>query len=257
MPEQTTGENPATNPESQPPPAPVEPTIEHRVMALEAEQDSHKNGQDPNDLAAAVKTGERWLIGINGLALLVSIGIGIVYIFQLREMRKSTDAATSAACLAQQSLKLTRQMFEASQAAVFVSVYEMKTKPAHYPVWITVSMRNLGKTRATNVQGTIKLIRKTATGKVVQENERGFTRSVIAADDGVTEAIGVNGIWDDLLKFMHEDFRVTVELTFDDGVQRTKQLFCKGPVNQGPDTEVTSFAFEDCENIKTRKQYGY
>jgi hypothetical protein len=101
------------------------------------------------------------------------------------------------------------------------------------------------------------LIRKTTSGKTVQESERTFTRSVIAAEDGFTEAIGVNGTWDDLLRFMREDFRVTVELNFDDGVQRTKQTFCRGPVNQGPDTEVTSFAFEDCENIKTRKQYGY
>jgi len=260
MPEQTDGQNPEGNADSQPlSPAPVEATIEQRVMALEAARDCRKDGKEPNDLASAIRTGERWLIGINGIALLVSLGIGIIYIFQLCEMQKSTTAATSAACTAESSLKLTRQMFEASQAAVFVSAFEIKTTPKHRPVWITVGLRNSGKTRATNVVGSIKLVRKTVAGKITQSDVRNFTRSTIAVDDQVTETLGVDGTWDDLRKYLNEDFQVTVEITYNDGVQRTTQNFCEGPVMQNGTDTGTSFAFtfEDCENIQARKKNGY
>lgn len=173
--------------------------------------------------------------------------------------QQSANAATSAACTATRSLELTRQMFEASQAAVFVSAFELKTRPEHHPVWITVRLRNTGKTRATNMVGTIKLVRKTTSGKMIQNSVRTFTRSIIAAEDEITEALGVNGTWDNLRGYLGEDFQVSVELVFDDGVQRTKQTFCRGPVMQNGTDTGTSFAFtfEDCENIKARKQYGY
>jgi hypothetical protein len=193
------------------------------------------------------------------------LGIVLLFIYTLytikmyRANKDAADAAKSAADTAKNSLDLTRTMFEASQAAVFVSVFELRTRPEHHPVWITVNMRNAGSTRASNVVGTIKLMRKTVSGKTVQMTERTFNRSVVAANDGITEDIGVNGTWDDLRRYMTEDFQVTLELDFDDGVQRTKQTSCKGPVMQkGTDTGTSfAFAFEDCENIKTKKQYSY
>jgi hypothetical protein len=153
MPEQINGEKPAGNPDSQtPPPPPVEPTIEKRIVALEAERDSRNNRKDSNELAAAVKTGERWLIGINGIALLVSIGIGIVYIFQLREMRKSTDAATSAAYTASQSLQMTRTLVINEDQPVFFMQAEGGCSATNL---FRVSFRNHGKTDALGVTGTI------------------------------------------------------------------------------------------------------
>lgn len=113
MPEQISGQNPARNPECQlTPPPPTEPTLEQRVMALEAAHDSYQNEKNRNDLTAAVRTGERWLIVVNGLALLASIGIGVIYIFQLGEMKKATQAATKSVDIAASALRQNEGQFE-------------------------------------------------------------------------------------------------------------------------------------------------
>jgi hypothetical protein len=85
-------------------------------MALEAKNDAKKNKKNGDDLTAALKKGEAWIIGINGFALLASIGIGIIYIFQLHEMRKSTTAATRAAYAACVGAQISRSALLEEQA---------------------------------------------------------------------------------------------------------------------------------------------
>jgi hypothetical protein len=97
MPDQIGSQQPAGNPHDKPPPpAPLEPTIEQRVMALESKSHSHTDQQTSENLASAVKIGEAWLIGINGLLLVATIVIACIYYHQLTAMRESNRISRDA-----------------------------------------------------------------------------------------------------------------------------------------------------------------
>jgi hypothetical protein len=90
MPDKEASQNPSGDTGNQPsPPSPPIPTIEERVMALEAQARAHTEQNDAGELASAVKTGECWLIGINGSLLVATIVIACIYSRQLTEMRTS------------------------------------------------------------------------------------------------------------------------------------------------------------------------
>jgi hypothetical protein len=117
MPNEKDGQEPTGDPNGYPlPPPPIESAIEQRIVALEAKSHAHDKKDSGGDLAAAVRKGEGWLIGINGLALCASIGIGIIYILQLCEMRKVTKASESAAYAACVSAKIARSTLQEIQA---------------------------------------------------------------------------------------------------------------------------------------------
>src|SRR5947207_12885929 len=93
MPNDKDGQDPAGNPDSQPQvPSPMEPTIEQRVMALETKCNARNEQNNSNDLTAAVKKGEAWLIGINAALLIATIVIACIYYGQLNQMRIATEA---------------------------------------------------------------------------------------------------------------------------------------------------------------------
>lgn len=172
--------------------------------------------------------------------------------------RDAANAATDAAGTAKGSLELTRKALEASEAAGFVARFELQTNPSRYPMWVDISLSNLGKIKASEVVGSIRLVRKSPTGHLIQDETRKFYRQVVMPTDGINEIIGVDGeSWNDLAKLSREAFTVTVSLTYDDGIQRTNQSVCKGPLMQWNGDSVTSVGFEDCENIEARKKYGY
>lgn len=92
--------------------------VEQRILALEAQSNPCKYAPIGNDAAEDIKSGERWLIGINGLALLASIGIGIIYICQLKQMRYSND--------------LTRQALKDSAQGSLTAAAQFQAQLRHY-----------------------------------------------------------------------------------------------------------------------------
>jgi hypothetical protein len=76
---------------------------------MSANQSEHaeqvKTAKDTFNLLKDVKTGEKWVIGIGILTLVVNIAIGAIYYGQLVEMRKSTDAATEESQVSNNTLR--------------------------------------------------------------------------------------------------------------------------------------------------------
>jgi hypothetical protein len=64
-----------------------------------------KTAKDTFNMLKDVKAGEKWVIGIGVLTLLVNIAIGAIYYGQLVEMRKSTDAATAESQVSNNTLR--------------------------------------------------------------------------------------------------------------------------------------------------------
>jgi hypothetical protein len=97
MPDKQHTQDPARDAESQPlTPTPFESAIEQRIVALEANRDACKESNKPDDLVAAVKKGEWWLIGINGLLLIATVVIACIYYRQLGTMQSQLVQSTNA-----------------------------------------------------------------------------------------------------------------------------------------------------------------
>jgi hypothetical protein len=85
----------------------------------------------------AVKVGEICLIIINGLLLLATIVIAVIYTCQLRQMRRSTDAATQASKTANDTLNemkaenlATTEQFVATQRAfIYLNKFDIAGVP--------------------------------------------------------------------------------------------------------------------------------
>jgi hypothetical protein len=161
--------------------SPSEPTLEQRVIALEAESRAQKQTPKPEDLAGVVKTGEKWLIWINGLLLVATIIIAGIYIGQLTEMRRSTRAAQRAAYAACIGAKISRNVLLEAQGAeadahgsAIATVYqamaateaeraEMQLLFAEPEIsdkefGIGINLKNAGKTAAVAVRAKFRLV---------------------------------------------------------------------------------------------------
>jgi hypothetical protein len=94
------------------------PTVEQRLSALESKSHSHDKHEDSKNLVSAVKPNEKWLIVIDAALLISTIVIAGIYYCQLGEMRKSTNAATSAANTAANSLLVSERPWISVQISV-------------------------------------------------------------------------------------------------------------------------------------------
>jgi hypothetical protein len=109
MPDEKDGQDPTRNPDAQSfSPAPPEATIEQRIMALEAQIASQKKEEPAAQLLGDVKTGEWWLIGINGLLLIATVVIACIYYGQLGQMRIATGLTDAAVKVASSTLTETQ-----------------------------------------------------------------------------------------------------------------------------------------------------
>jgi hypothetical protein len=113
MPDQQSSQGPSGNPDKQPfSPPPIEPTIEQRIMALEANSCTDAKNDKSDSLVKVVKTSELWMIGINGLTFIATIFIAYIYFQQLSQMRIATQASTAAVDLANRALLNSTSQFE-------------------------------------------------------------------------------------------------------------------------------------------------
>jgi hypothetical protein len=175
------------------------------------------------------------------------VGTGIS-IWQARIAQKSADAAESAAATATNSLKLTKQIIESSEAAFIdwdVSVISFHAQS------VSVVFKNSGRLPARNIVGTVTLKRASKSGKIIQSTVRPFTRNVISPNGGfINELIGISTS-DDLNSLLGQDTIASATISFDDGVKRSTQHFCSGMI-----VVLNSAAFwENCENLADHKKY--
>jgi len=81
-----------------------------------------------------------------------------IYNAQLKEMKKSTDAATKAANMAEESLKQVREAARIDQRA-WVGVIGINGNPIlNQPFMVTLQAKNTGKTFAKNVRNYVYFI---------------------------------------------------------------------------------------------------
>lgn len=145
MPDQISSQSPTGDHDGQR----LEPTIEQRIMALEADNRACAEQKKPDDLATAVKMGELALIIINGLLLIATIIIACIYYGQLTEMRKATDAATKASKTAEDTLT---EMKTGSGAADTHTLAEQAVTQATQ----TTNLAAAASTQTTELRDSIK-----------------------------------------------------------------------------------------------------
>jgi hypothetical protein len=140
------------------------------------------NGEpnDARELREDIRSGERWLIGLGIATVVINSAIALIYLGQLRQMRKATaasrdaaNAATSAATTADQTLKhmvatdkatsdaALVAFKEEERAYVSVSTAQMSNPPTcSFPqvnglrVCADIHFVNTGKTPAVNIRTT-------------------------------------------------------------------------------------------------------
>jgi hypothetical protein len=189
MPDEKGGQQPSGNPDGNPPPPPpLQPTIEQRVMALEAYANTNPKETTAQHLFETVKDGELILIGTNALLVVINVIIAIFYYGQLTQMKTVTGLTRDAVNLSADSFMasnlnnanqtiLNRAAQEASeksandslQASIDTLHYEQRAWvfPAEYVlsrepdmsdlnVTITVRVVNKGKTPALGVYILLK-----------------------------------------------------------------------------------------------------
>lgn len=113
MPDANDSQTPSGNADGDPPPPlPVVPTIERRVVALEAESRARNEEKERDELLKDVRTGEWWMISINGALLIATIVIAFIYVGQLNQMTIATQASTDAVRIAGDSFLISSGDFE-------------------------------------------------------------------------------------------------------------------------------------------------
>ena len=110
MPNESDNKNPAANPQGQPlPQSPMAPTAPQQNEVRNDANNRFSNEESKAiEIEKDIRSGERWLIGISAAGVVLNVVIALIYYGQLREMRKSTNAATSAADTADKTLKEIR-----------------------------------------------------------------------------------------------------------------------------------------------------
>ena len=122
MPDESNGDSPSADSENQPiPQSPVSPvTPEQNKMRENPEGCSGDKKHQPSELERDIRTGEICLITINGLLLVTTIVIACIYYGQLEQMRKATEANTSAANAAVASAEIARwSLIGAEESSAF------------------------------------------------------------------------------------------------------------------------------------------
>jgi hypothetical protein len=110
MPNEYSGDKPSADPQGQPnPQLPVVPTApQQNKMGKYSESGTDSKDDKTIQLEKDIRSGERWLIGISAAGVILNFIIALIYYGQLQQMRKSTNAATSAADTADKTLKEIR-----------------------------------------------------------------------------------------------------------------------------------------------------
>lgn len=97
MPDENTSNTPPANPEKQSPLGTQVPTaVEQSKVGDNSKCCSENKQPTSTKLEEDIRSGERWLIGINSFSVIMTIVIALIYWGQLCQMKKATRAAEGA-----------------------------------------------------------------------------------------------------------------------------------------------------------------
>jgi hypothetical protein len=97
MPDENASNTPSANPDKQPlSEAQVPPAVEQSEVGDKAKCCTDDKQNNSIKLEMDIRTGERWLIGINAFSVIMTIVIALIYWGQLCQMRRATKAAEGA-----------------------------------------------------------------------------------------------------------------------------------------------------------------
>jgi hypothetical protein len=120
MPNENKSDDPPADAQAQPiPKTPITPFAPQQDEVGHKTDNAPRNKKDKAiELEQEIRSGERWLIGITGASVIMSVVIALIYYGQLCQMRKATEkagisaeAAKSAADTASRALKFSDESF--------------------------------------------------------------------------------------------------------------------------------------------------
>ena len=190
----------------------------------------------------------------NSLSTVISLGtlIGLIFTVKIaqrqwKEMSETTDAsrisagaALDSAETANASLKVTRDVFKASQVAILHSSQGFQA--TGLVGYLQVNIGNLGHLPATRVHGDITFAQTLPTGRAEQVQH--FSRSVISTDYLTRTFLLGEPLNLDVLK--KRDVRVSVNISYFNGIEEIPEHFCSALISQ----QYGGEQWEDCENKK-------
>lgn len=135
-----------TNPTVQ---RPSESTENRNELTYSTNKSIDRQESTAANLGRNIRSGERWLICIGIATLVMSSLIAWIYWGQLREMRKSTNAATSAAATAAAQLEQTQRPWVVIQPTFFGS--HGLTDSGGFGVAMDYTLSNIGNSPAIDV----------------------------------------------------------------------------------------------------------
>ncbi len=193
-----------------------------------------------------------WTRYVEAACAILLVLITSAYTYYAAKQTKATqdaaNAATSAATTASDSLKISREQFASSEAAVLqpnVSIRNIGNSP-----FVQIDILNSGHIAATHVHGFIAVPRHIplhlsditiTTHSASPEYPSGF----------ITRTVGLGNSPLDMKALAAQHFRVNGELDYWNGMEQIKNTFCYGltvsPYTSAPD-------WQDCENQTNLQQ---
>jgi len=239
--EDTSGDS--NTPQQAPPQAPPPPPIK-RYKNEEGGNGRQNRSQVAND----ENDPPHWTRYVEtACAILLVIITGYYAYFakqQWVEAQKTANAAICATRISADALKLTRDVFKATQAAVLQPSVELEAPAGD--AFVAVVFRNTGHSQAQNIVGSISFGRFDEHGKRVQHTIRPFRRSTVAEDSFLGEYISL-GERLNITSPTQQHMTVKGYISYDNGVEKdNRQSFCFGVTTE---KQFGSQKWEDCENV--------
>jgi hypothetical protein len=150
--------NPSTDSEKKSPSqSDVTPAVpEKNKVTRDSNYLTHNEENATVKLQQDIKTGEKWLIGINLALLVANIVIASIYYGQLSQMKKATEATKIAANAAKDSADLQRTIIEGTQAAeVMPNALDLNDRN-----FLKVSVENVGGVASATSSVRIEVTRQ-------------------------------------------------------------------------------------------------
>jgi hypothetical protein len=124
-----------------------------------------------------IRSGERWLIRINGASVIISIVIAAVYFGQLRQMKKATEKAGISADAARSAANTAAQAFKVDQRPYLIAVGPpvfLRSPVPEKNIQANITFKNIGKTPATRTINNCNLLTYRVPSTSPQEQNRAF-----------------------------------------------------------------------------------
>jgi len=235
-----------SNASQQIPPPPLPPTIERNEDSV-----CGTYGSKCNEIQHTKDKPEQWLRYLEAFCAVLLVGITFYYtraaFRQAQASEVAAKAAKDAADTATESLKLTRDAFNASQAAVLqpnISIRDVGKGP-----FIQIDIVNRGSIAATRVDGEI-IVTHHAPLHLANVTVTNHSASPEYPSGFITRTVGLSTPLD-MQVLAKQHIRVKLTFQYWNGINHITSRFCYG-LTVSPYTGAQDW--QDCENQETLQQ---